>query len=175
MGRSSRTYGRAVALVIAGAAVGAIALVFANDTGGVAAPRHTIDLVARRYAFEPAVIRVERGDEVRLRIASLDVVHGLYLEGYDLDVTIEPLRREVQLRRGGRPAEAVREVVFTADRAGKFRYRCSKTCGAMHPFMTGELVVEPNWLARASAFAAVGLLLGGFAWVWLRVGGEESQ
>jgi hypothetical protein len=45
----------------------------------------------------------------------------------------------------------------------------------MHPFMTGELVVEPNWLARASAFAAFGLLLGGCAWVWLRVGGEEPQ
>lgn len=129
---------------------------------------HTINVVARRYAFEPAVIRVERGDEVRLRFASKDVVHGFRLEGHDVDVTIEPLRREVMLRRDGGTPEAVKEVAFVATRAGKFRYRCSMTCGAMHPFMVGELIVGPNRLLHASSAAAVGLLAGGLLWSWSR-------
>ena len=110
-----------------------------------------------------------------LTATSLDVVHGMYLEGYDIDVTIEPLRREVQVRRGNKPPESIREVVFTAERGGKFRYRCSKTCGVMHPFMVGELIVGPNWLLRASSLAAVGLLVGGFVWVWQRAGREDAE
>ncbi len=175
---SWRESARPVALLLAAAsfAVGsflAFDLVPGREAGG---PRqHTIDVVARRYAFDPPVIRVDEGDEVRLRFASLDVVHGMHLEGYDLDVTIEPLRREVELRRAGGPAETVREVVFAASQAGRFRYRCSKTCGAMHPFMGGELVVGPNWLARASGGVAFGLLAGGFAWIWLRAGRGEGE
>ncbi len=130
-----------------------------------------IEVTARSYAFEPSVIRVHRGDRVRLRFASLDVVHGFYLEGYDLDVQIEPMEPEVLLRRGsaGEP-ERVRELVFTADRSGKFRYRCSVTCGTMHPFMVGELVVAPNRLAPTSMGAAIGLLVGGFVAAWPRSG-----
>jgi heme/copper-type cytochrome/quinol oxidase subunit 2 len=163
-------------LAVAAAALGlhlAVDLAPASESRGPR--RHTIDMVARRYAFDPPVIHVEKDDEVRLRFASLDVVHGMHLEGYGLDVTIEPLRRDVEVRRAGGPAETVREVVFTATHAGKFRYRCSKTCGAMHPFMVGELIVGPNWLARASGGVAFGLLAGGFAWVWLRGGREEAE
>jgi heme/copper-type cytochrome/quinol oxidase subunit 2 len=162
---------------VAGAALGVL-LALALDRGrgpvGGESRHHVINLVARRYAFDPPVIRVERGDEVRLRFASLDVVHGVYLEGYDIDVTIEPLRREVQVRRGNKPPETMREVVFKAERGGKFRYRCSKTCGVMHPFMVGELIVGPNWLLRVSSLAAVSLLVGGSARVWHRTGREEA-
>ncbi len=170
---------RRAAAFIAAVGAASAGLLLVLDLGsapvGPRPRRHTINLVARRYAFDPPVIRVERGDEVRLRFASLDVVHGVYLEGYDIDVTIEPLRREVQVRRGNRPPETVREVVFTAERGGKFRYRCSKTCGAMHPFMVGELIVSPNRLLRVSSLAAVGLLVGGFVWVWHRAGREETE
>lgn len=123
---------------------------------------HEIRIVASSYAFEPAVIRVRRGDTLRLRFAATDVVHGFYLEGHDLDVTIPPLSRQVQVRRGG-VTDTREEVVLVATRNGKFRYRCSKTCGAMHPFMMGELVVGPNRLWHGSATAAVALLLGGIA------------
>lgn len=118
---------------------------------------------ARQYAYEPAVIRVNRGDTVRLRLISNDVVHGFYLEGHDLDVRILPLEPVVEVRRPSRPGavEEAEEVVFTADREGKFRYRCSQTCGFMHPFMLGEMVVAPNRLFPTSVGMALGLLLGG--------------
>ncbi len=40
--------------------------------------------------------------------------------------------------------DRVSEVEFTADQAGKFTFRCTQTCGNLHPFMTGELIVRPN-------------------------------
>jgi len=120
-------------------------------------------VTARGFSYDPPVMRVNRGDRVTLRFASTDVVHGFFLEGYGLDVTIPPLRREVVVKDGasGR-TDTVREVTFTADRPGKYRYRCSVTCGAMHPFMVGELVVGPNRLWPVSVALSGGVLLTGF-------------
>ncbi|MEW5828362.1 MAG: hypothetical protein AB1846_05675, partial [Chloroflexota bacterium] len=77
-----------------------------------------------------------------------DVVHGLYVDGYGLDLTADP----------GRPAT----LTFTANRPGTFRLRCSVTCGALHPFMTGKLQVGPNlllWRGLGLAFLAlIGIL-----------------
>ncbi|MFQ5738180.1 MAG: hypothetical protein ACE5JX_04165 [Acidobacteriota bacterium] len=140
-----------------------------------APPRErSLTVRAHRYGYNPPILRVNRGDTVRLKLISEDVTHGFYLEGYDLDATISPLRSEVELRRPSQPgkSERVNEVVFTARREGKFRYRCSRTCGFMHPFMLGELIVEPNRLFPASIGLAVGLLLAGFGVVVLK--GEAS-
>lgn len=128
-----------------------------------------ITVVASKYAYEPAVIRVNRGDTVKLRFASADVVHGFYLEGHDLDVKMYPMRSSVELfhDHAGEP-ETVEEVVFTADREGKFRFRCSQTCGYLHPFMLGELIVEPNRLLPTSVGLAFGMLFGGFLFVRVR-------
>lgn len=96
-----------------------------------AAPvEHYIDLDARMFAFNPNRVRVNRGDTVTISLRSDDVVHGVYVDGYDINIVAEP----------GKPAHAS----FVAGKAGKFRYRCSVTCGVLHPFMIGELVVGPN-------------------------------
>lgn len=123
-----------------------------------------IAITAGQYAYDPPVIRVNRGDVLRLRLQSSDVVHGFYLEGYDLDARIVPQAPFIELRRPSAPAappERVEEVVVVADRAGKFRFRCSTTCGFLHPFMQGELIVEPNRLLPASFGMILGLLAGG--------------
>lgn len=125
-----------------------------------------IKMTARQYAFDPPVLRVNRGDTVRLRIRSLDVTHGFYLEAFDLDAAIIPDSPYLEVRRPSRPdepAKKVEEIVFVADRGGKFRYRCSHTCGSMHPFMQGELVVAPNRLLAGGIGALVGLLVAGGA------------
>jgi cytochrome c oxidase subunit 2 len=115
---------------------------------------------AAQYAYAPGVIRVTRGDRVTLVLEAEDVTHGLHLDGYAVNLVAVP----------GRATRAT----FVADRPGKFRMRCSKVCGSLHPFMLGELVVEPNSpFGRAAALAilaAVGSLL------FLRAGrrGEEA-
>ncbi len=110
----------------------------------------TLRLTAEQFAFTPAVLQVNRGDIVSLEFAANDTVHGLLLDGYGVALQAEP----------GQPAKAT----FTADRAGRFSIRCSVTCGNLHPFMLGELLVEPNLaltksLVVAVALAVVGLLL----------------
>lgn len=100
---------------------------------------HHIQVNARMFAFDPHRVRVGLGDRVTITLVSDDVVHGVFVDGYDVDIQAEP----------GKPASAT----FTADRLGKFRFRCSVSCGAMHPFMIGELVVGPNipfWRAAAA-------------------------
>ena len=87
---------------------------------------------AGSFAYSPAVLRVNPGDKVTIELASTDVVHGLYVDGYDLNMTADP----------GQTAT----LSFIADRPGTFRLRCSVTCGAFHPFMTGKLQVGSNLL-----------------------------
>jgi len=128
-----------------------------------------IKMTARQYAFDPAVLKVNKGDTLRLSITSLDVIHGLYMEAFDFNVKIIPDSPYLELSHPSRPDEPVQkveEIVFVADKTGKFRYRCSHTCGAMHPFMQGELVVAPNRLLGAGVGGLIGLLLGGGVFAW---------
>lgn len=108
-----------------------------------------IDLDARMFAFEPARLAVNQGDEITLVLHAEDVVHGLLVDGYPVNIVAEP----------GKPAEAT----FIADRLGKFRLRCSVTCGNLHPFMLGEMVVGPNlpfWRSLAAlSVIAIGSLV----------------
>ncbi|MHC4497237.1 MAG: cupredoxin domain-containing protein, partial [Planctomycetota bacterium] len=97
------------------------------------------NIKARQYAYDPAKIVVNKGDKIRIRLASLDVVHGFFLEGHDIDARVEPGIRQFKMRHPSEGHEFVdvNEIVFTAQNPGKFRYRCSHTCGSMHPFMQG--------------------------------------
>jgi cytochrome c oxidase subunit 2 len=127
----------------------------ARGSGG----EREIRVAAHDFAFRPGVLRVSRGDRVTLILEAEDVAHGLYVDGYAVDLVAVP----------GRAARAT----FVADRPGKFRLRCSKVCGTLHPFMLGELVVEPNspfWRALVlTVLAAVGTV------AFLRVGVREER
>jgi polyferredoxin/plastocyanin len=133
------------------------------DVSAVAPPRE-VQIMARQYAYEPHRIVVDPGDEVHLRLASTDVVHGFFLEGYDVEAEIRPGSLTAWARRPstGEDFREVEEIVFSAGSPGKYRYRCSVTCGTLHPFMQGEMIVRPNTLYRASLIAACGLALGIF-------------
>lgn len=106
----------------------------------------TIRVQASRYAFTPAEISVNSGDRVTIELTSNDVVHGLYIDGYDLQISADPGQ--------------VRTLTFTADRSGTFRLRCSVTCGDLHPFMIGKLRVGPNTVFWRAAGLAIILLAG---------------
>ncbi len=131
---------------------------------------------ARQYAFNPPILRVNRNDTLRIQLLSLDVVHGFYLEGYNLDAKITPNQQTFQLKQpltenSWKEAE---EIILVVDRVGKFRYRCSQTCGSMHPFMQGELIVEPNLPYRAGVGSVLGLCLG-MVWILSKKRGKEED
>jgi heme/copper-type cytochrome/quinol oxidase subunit 2 len=108
-----------------------------------------IRIDARSFEYTPGTIDVNPGDHVTLELVSHDVVHGLYIDGYDLNMTADP----------GQTAR----LSFVADRAGSFRFRCSTTCGVLHPFMIGKLNVGAN----DGLWRAIGLaVLAAFAGVW---------
>jgi heme/copper-type cytochrome/quinol oxidase subunit 2 len=110
----------------------------------------TFRIEASSYAYTPSEISVNPGDRVTIELTATDVVHGLYLDGYDLSLSADP----------GQTAR----LSFVADRPGSFRFRCSVTCGPLHPFMIGKLRVGPNWL-RGRAFGLA--LLAALAGIWL--------
>jgi plastocyanin len=120
-----------------------------------------ITITARKYGYEPAVLKVNRGDRLRIRLVAKDVTHGFYLEGYDVDAKARPENPTFWLRKPSKGPEyqEVEEISLVANRAGKFHYRCSITCGYMHPFMQGELIVRPNYLFPTSLGLSAGLVL----------------
>jgi heme/copper-type cytochrome/quinol oxidase subunit 2 len=117
--------------------------------GAAHATTREITLDASQYAYTPGRVRVNQGDRVIITLSASDVVHGFYLDGYGLERRVEP--------------GVAQQIVFTADKAGKFRYRCAVNCGPLHPFMVGELVVASNtpyWRAIMMVLvAAAGMLL----------------
>ena len=101
---------------------------------------------AESFAYSPAVLTVNPGDQVTIELASTDVVHGLYVDGYDLSITADP----------GQPVT----LTFVADKSGTFRLRCSVSCGALHPFMLGKLQVGTNLLFLRGIGLTFAALLG---------------
>lgn len=105
---------------------------------------HTIRLEAKSFEYTPSEIHVSQGDRVTFEIVSTDVVHGIYIDGYGLEASADPGQTS--------------RLSFVADRAGSFRFRCSVTCGALHPFMIGKLRVGSNallWRGIGLAFLSV--------------------
>ncbi|MDO8557644.1 MAG: cupredoxin domain-containing protein [bacterium] len=85
-------------------------------------------VTATQFTFEPSVIRVTKGDVVRLKLVNADVAHGIVIPEFN-----------VNLMAG---AGVFQTTEFTADKAGIFDFYCSVYCGSGHPGMRGQLVVE---------------------------------
>ena len=108
----------------------------------IAPQERTFRIDARQYAYAPSELKVNTGDTVNIQLVSADVVHGLYVDGYDISVEADPGQ--------------TRTLSFLADKPGSFRFRCNVTCGAMHPFMIGKLNVGGNnWLFRSLGLATL--------------------
>jgi cytochrome c oxidase subunit II len=111
----------------------------------IAPEERTFRIEARQFSYSPSELKVNPGDTVNIQLVSTDVVHGLYVDGYDISVEADPGQTAV--------------LKFIADKPGSFRFRCNVTCGAMHPFMIGKLTVGTNaWLYRSFGLAALVLV-----------------
>ena len=136
-----RSYLILLLLATAGLAVAFVPL----PVPSVAPRERSFRIEAKQFAYSPSELAVNPGDMVTIQLVSTDVVHGLYIDGYDLSVEADP----------GQTAT----LTFTADQSGSFRFRCNVTCGAMHPFMIGKLTVGTNdWLLRSASLAVIAVI-----------------
>lgn len=157
-GTSIRHYALVGCLLLLGGAGGFLVPFF-----GQSAPHErSVTITAHKYAYDPPILRVNKGDHVRIKFQARDVTHGFFLEGYDLEAKARPENPSFWVRKpsAGGDYEEVEQIDFLANRSGKFRYRCSITCGYMHPFMQGELIVSPNYVFPISVGLSLGLFGG---------------
>ena len=104
----------------------------AFSAAGFAAPSEepqVVNVIARRFEFDPATITVTVGQPVRLMVRSEDGLHGM---------EIKKLKISKDIPRGG---EAV-IINFTPNAVGEFPILCSEYCGDGHDGMRGTLVVQ---------------------------------
>jgi len=136
-----RSYLLLLLLVMAGLAVAFAPL----PVQPITPQERTFRIEARQFAYSPSELNVNPGDTITIQLVSTDVVHGLYIDGYDISVEADP----------GQTAT----LTFVADKLGSFRFRCNVTCGAMHPFMIGKLAAGTNnWMFRSVGFAALAVI-----------------
>lgn len=127
----------------------------------IAPQERTFRIDAGQFAYSPSELKVNPGDTVTIQLVSTDVVHGLYVDGYDISVQADPGQTQT--------------LSFVADQPGSFRFRCNVTCGAMHPFMIGKLEVGINqWLYRSIALALIAVL-GSIAYFVFHPDGNTTQ
>ena len=136
---------------IASVAWRSAALALALAAAANASEDKFFEVHAKKFSFTPNVITVNRGDTVRIRLLSEDVVHGMYIDGYDIHTSAYP----------GNDGS----IRFVADKPGRFIFRCSVTCGEFHPYMIGHLRVTPNtpYWTVAGTVALLALGTAGFA------------
>jgi cytochrome c oxidase subunit 2 len=124
---TKRDFSSAAAVAGMALLLGAAVASARQDPATATAPR-VIEVVAKRFAFEPARIEVTDGERVRLNVKSEDGVHGLQIKKFRVNTMIP---------RGGKPVT----IDFVASRPGTYEIVCSEECGDGHESMTGSLVV----------------------------------
>lgn len=104
----------------------ALATILLGRAGAQAGPR-VIQLVARRYRYEPAEIALKAGEAVVVEIRALDFVHGMNLPD---------LGRRLDLMPG-----LVTKLELQPRAPGVIDFLCDNFCGEGHEEMHGRFVV----------------------------------
>ncbi len=81
-----------------------------------------------KFGFDPAEITVNKGDRVRLKVSSLDVMHGIGIKEYGINKQVPPGETVI--------------VEFTADKSGTFTMFCAVYCGDGHKEQKGRIIVN---------------------------------
>ena len=120
--------------------VGFVLAILAVWLGSIRSSDQPVELVARQPAsggWSRDRIVVNRGERVRIRLRSEDVVHGFAIGRLGVDVgSIEPGK--------------VATVEFVADQPGEFTFYCTTWCDPNHPRMRGTLEVRDTGQASAT-------------------------
>jgi cytochrome c oxidase subunit II len=118
------------AVAVAGMALllGAALVSARQDPVTASAPRE-IEVVAKKFTFEPAKVEVTEGERIRLMVRSADGVHGIEIKKLDINKMVPG---------DGTPVQ----IDFVAPGPGTYEVMCSEYCGDGHETMTGMLVVQ---------------------------------
>jgi len=121
--------GLVIALVVGGA-LGARAY-----EAGRRAERGAVELTASLPTspdggWSQKEIRVKAGEDLAIRLTSVDVTHGFLLP--DLGIQSAPIQ-----------AGTYQTLRFRVERPGVYTYYCNVLCSHRHGAMIGKLVVEP--------------------------------
>ena len=87
-----------------------------------------VEITARRFQFTPSQVTLKRGETVKLRLRSEDVVHGFYMKALGIDTLIQPGKTTA--------------VTITPAVAGRYTTICHHFCGPGHGNMKMTIVVE---------------------------------
>jgi plastocyanin len=91
-------------------------------------------MIAERYYYDPAVLRLERGVPYNFRMMAMDTGHGISVLG-NMSVSV-----------GGHmmrsPVGQVAEMVMNFQKTGEYMVYCTVYCGEGHEFMTATIIVE---------------------------------
>jgi cytochrome c oxidase subunit II len=106
------------------------AVLLAGSAAALAAaeskPR-VIKVIARKFVFVPAEIRVKKGETVVLQFTAPEVPMGVNLPDFSARADIIPGK--------------VSTLRLTPDKTGSFTFACDVFCGSGHEDMAGTLIV----------------------------------
>ena len=125
---------RSFALVIGLAAILVVGIAPSREAASQTNEPRIVEVIVRRFAFEPATIEAVEGERLRVLIRSADGPHGFEIKKFKVSKEIP---------RGTEPVT----IEFTASEIGTFPILCSLFCGDGHGDMKGALVIA----ARAPA------------------------
>lgn len=91
-------------------------------------PEQVIKITAKKFEYNPNVIKVKKGVPVVMELTSLDRLHGFNCPELGIRSDINP----------GKTAT----VRFTPKQKGTFTFFCDVFCGAGHEEMNGKIIVE---------------------------------
>jgi nitrous-oxide reductase len=105
-----------------------------------------VKMYAIRSYFAPGELEVQQGDSVIIHLTNgeqeRDMLHGLGLAGYNINVVVDP--------------GETKTIAFRATKPGVWPYYCTNFCSAMHQEMQGYFLVKPRGGATASAAEPAG-------------------
>jgi len=110
---------------------------------------------AFRFGFDPPILVVNQGDIVVITVNAVDAVHGFYIEDYEV-------------RQDSITPNSPITISFIADKVGMFRIHCSTICGPLHPFMIGQLIVQPSLRFIGSTLFLIGISATFITYIWLK-------
>ncbi len=102
-------------------------VVFADDQAKQ--PEQVVKITAKKFEYNPNVIKIKAGVPVVFEFTSLDRVHGFTVPDLGgVRLTIEPGKTN--------------RVTILAPKAGTYEFHCDLFCGEGHEGMTGKIIAE---------------------------------